>query len=91
MEDTSAHSGALEKTSGRRPIERNTRQGLQSADKRGHPAPSIVVVFELESAPYVYACWDSEADDARLTAWFDSRPDYAELLHRAIDLSGEAA
>jgi hypothetical protein len=68
---------------GRRPSERSRRHGRS--------APSVVVVFELESAPYVYACWDSEADDARLTAWFDSRPDYAELLHRAIDLSGEAA
>lgn len=58
---------------------------------RGRSAPCVVVVFELESAPYVYACWETQEDDGRLTAWFDSRPDYAELLHRAIELSGMAA
>ena len=75
---------------------RGIRRPLASDHFEGstaHPssAPSVVVVFELESAPYVYACWSSDADDGRLTAWFDSRPDYAALLHRAVELSGEAA
>jgi hypothetical protein len=34
MNDTSAHSGALEKTSGRRPPECNAQRGLQAADLR---------------------------------------------------------
>ena len=74
----------------RRPRHTNqlTREG---STRRGRSAPSVVVVFELESAPYVYACWSTDEDDARLTAWFDSRPDYAELMHRAVELSGKAA
>lgn len=46
MNDTSAHGGALEKTSGRRPNERNTQHGLQGADLRVRLAS---VLDELEA------------------------------------------
>lgn len=59
--------------------------------RSGSRAPAVVVVFELESAPLVYTCWDDQEDDARLTAWFDSRRDYAAVLHRCVELSEEAA
>lgn len=59
--------------------------------RRGHSAPAVLVVFELESAPRVIASWNTDEDDERMTLWFDARPDYAELLHRAVELSGEAA
>jgi hypothetical protein len=45
MKDTSAHRGALEKTSGRRQIERSTLEGLQAADLRVRLAS---VLDELE-------------------------------------------
>lgn len=63
----------------------------ESSSTRGRSAPAVVVVFELESAPFVYASWDTEEDDGRLTAWFDSKPEYAELLHRCVEISGKAA
>ena len=55
------------------------QQHPEGSTRTRRSAPSVVVVFALESAPSVYACWDTDEDDARLTAWFDSRPDYAEL------------
>jgi len=54
-------------------------------------APAVVVVFELEAAPRVIAAWSTDADDARMTEWLDAHPEYADLLHRAVELSGEAA
>jgi len=53
--------------------------------------PAIVVTFELEAAPKVIAAWSTDADEARMTEWLDAHPEYAELLHRAVELSGEAA
>jgi len=73
----------------RRP--RHNQLTRESSNKLGRSEPSVVVVFELEAAPYVYACWGTDEDDARLTAWFDSHPDYGELVHRAVELSGKAA
>jgi hypothetical protein len=67
------------------------QQHPEGSTRTRRSAPSFVVVVELESAPYVYACWATEEDDGRLTAWFDSRPDYAGLLHRAVELSRQAA
>lgn len=64
---------------------------LHDSARLGSAAPAVLVVFELESAPRVVACWDTDADDARMTVWLDSREDYAELLHKAVELSGEAA
>lgn len=57
----------------------------------GVSPPAIVVTFELESRPSVIACWDSDEDGERLTAWLDARPAYAELLYQAVELSGEVA
>lgn len=73
----------------RRP--RHDQLTIEGSSRTPRPAPSVVVVFELESAPYVYACWDCDEDDSRLTAWFDSKPDYAKLVHRAVELSSQAA
>jgi hypothetical protein len=57
---------------------------------RGRFAPPAVVIrFEFESRPSVVAAWSTDADDERMTVWLDAHPEYAELLHRAIELSGE--
>jgi hypothetical protein len=74
----------------RRPRHSNrlTREGTS---RSGRSAPAVVVVFELESPPYFYACWDTDEDHRRLATWLDYRADYAELLHRCIEFSGETA
>jgi hypothetical protein len=73
----------------RRPLASDHQDG---SNGRGRFAtPAVVVVFELEATPKVIAAWSTDSDDARITAWLDSHPEYAELLHRAVELSEIAA
>lgn len=73
----------------RRPLASDHYDGSSG---RGRCAPpAVVVVFELEAAPKVIPAWSTDTDDERMTVWLDAHPEYAELLHRAVELSEVAA
>lgn len=52
-------------------------------------APAIVIRLSLEARPYVYIDAIHESDERRLTEWLESKPQYAELVARALELERE--
>jgi hypothetical protein len=49
-------------------------------------APAVVVRFELEAAPRLYADATTEAEMARLLDWINAHPDHVDLIDRAREL-----
>jgi hypothetical protein len=52
--------------------------------------PAVILRFELEAAPIVFADYldDSEAD--RMDDWLDEHPEYRRLIREAVQLAEEA-
>ena len=61
------------------------------SDARGRSAPAVLIEFPFEGHPRITAVWDTDADDWRMSHWFDANPEYAELVHRAVELAEAAA
>ncbi len=52
--------------------------------------PALVIRIEVEAAPKVYVHTLNESEEHRLTDWLtEARPDYGELVARALELADE--
>ncbi len=49
--------------------------------------PAVIVRRALEAAPLVICDWLDDRDDVRRSDWFDTHPEYQELIAHAIDLA----
>ena len=49
--------------------------------------PAVVIRCELGQPPLVICDWDSDLDDARMTAWLDENDDIFRLVTWAIELA----
>jgi hypothetical protein len=49
--------------------------------------PAVVIRVEFERVePVVYADYIDAADEARMAAWLERRPELAELIGRALEI-----
>lgn len=52
-------------------------------------APSIVIRLSLEDKPRLSLDCVSESEEARLVDWLSAKPDYNDLVRRALELATE--
>jgi hypothetical protein len=62
---------------------------VESADPVGLSAPSVLILFQLETA--IRVAWDclNEGEEQRLRDWIESHPEYGPIVARALELAAE--
>jgi hypothetical protein len=52
--------------------------------------PAVILRFELEAAPIVFADYLDETEADRMDDWLDEHPEYRRLIREAVQLAEEA-
>ena len=52
--------------------------------------PQIAIVLPVEGAPLVRLEAMNEGEEQRMVDWIDAKPEYGDLVRRALELAEEA-